>query len=55
MIKEVLDYLDELYPNPKCELKYNKDYGLLEKMYCIQSSYKLLLQAGLLYRQVRMS
>ena len=29
MIKEVLDYLDELYPNPKCELEYNKDYELL--------------------------
>ena len=28
MIKEVLDYLDELYPNPKCELEYNKDYEL---------------------------
>ena len=22
-------YLDELYPNPKCELNYNKDYELL--------------------------
>jgi endonuclease-3 len=24
-----LDYLDELFPNPKCELNYNKDYELL--------------------------
>lgn len=23
------NYLDELYPNPKCELNYNKDYELL--------------------------
>ena len=22
-------YLDELFPNPKCELNYNKDYELL--------------------------
>ena len=27
--KEVLTKLDELYPNPKCELNYNKDYELL--------------------------
>ena len=25
----ILSYLDELYPNPKCELDYNKDYELL--------------------------
>ena len=24
-----MNYLDELYPNPKCELNYNKDYELL--------------------------
>lgn len=29
MIKNILDYLDKLYPNPKCELNYNKDYELL--------------------------
>ena len=29
MNKEIFDYLDELYPNPKCELNYNKDYELL--------------------------
>lgn len=35
MIKEktrlelIENYLDELYPNPKCELNYNKDYELL--------------------------
>lgn len=28
-LKEVENYLDEIYPNPKCELKYNKDYELL--------------------------
>ena len=28
MIK-IIDYLDELFPNPKCELNYNKDYELL--------------------------
>ena len=27
--KEIEDYLDSLYPNPKCELNYNKDYELL--------------------------
>ena len=26
---EVTNYLDELFPNPKCELNYNKDYELL--------------------------
>ena len=25
----VEDYLDKLFPNPKCELEYNKDYELL--------------------------
>ena len=25
----VIKYLDELFPNPKCELNYNKDYELL--------------------------
>ena len=29
MMNKVLDYLDELFPNPKCELNYNKDYELL--------------------------
>lgn len=27
--EEITKYLDELYPNPKCELNYNKDYELL--------------------------
>lgn len=27
--KTIEDYLDELFPNPKCELDYNKDYELL--------------------------
>ena len=27
--KEVLNILDELYPDPKCELNYTKDYELL--------------------------
>jgi endonuclease-3 len=26
---EIIAYLDELIPNPKCELNYNKDYELL--------------------------
>lgn len=26
---EVFDYLDDLIPNPKCELNYNKDYEFL--------------------------
>ena len=25
----VIDYLDDLFPNPKCELNYSKDYELL--------------------------
>lgn len=29
MNKKIIDYLDKLYPNPKCELYYNKDYELL--------------------------
>lgn len=29
MISEIEDYLLELYPNPKCELNYNRDYELL--------------------------
>ena len=29
MIEEIEKYLDELFPNPKCELNYNKDYELL--------------------------
>ncbi len=27
--KEIEEYLDFLFPNPKCELNYNKDYELL--------------------------
>ena len=26
---KIIKYLDELFPNPKCELNYNKDYELL--------------------------
>lgn len=29
MINKITNYLDELYPNPKCELEYSKDYELL--------------------------
>ena len=29
MIYSILSYLDELFPDPKCELDYNKDYELL--------------------------
>ncbi len=29
MNNEIYDYLDELFPNPKCELDYHKDYELL--------------------------
>ncbi len=29
MIERIQNYLDELIPNPKCELNYNKDYELL--------------------------
>ena len=29
MDKEIFNYLDDLYPNAKCELNYNKDYELL--------------------------
>lgn len=28
-MNRIFDYLDELIPNPKCELNYNKDYELL--------------------------
>lgn len=28
-MNRILDYLDELFPNPRCELEYNKDYELL--------------------------
>lgn len=28
-MKIVTEYMDELFPNPKCELNYNKDYELL--------------------------
>ena len=26
---EIEEYLEELFPNPKCELNYNKDYELV--------------------------
>ena len=29
MILRIEKYLDELFPNPKCELEFNKDYELL--------------------------
>jgi len=29
VIDKIESYLDELFPNPKCELNYNKDYELL--------------------------
>lgn len=29
MINDIINYLDEIIPNPSCELKYNKDYELL--------------------------
>lgn len=29
VMNEVMDYLDLLFPDPKCELNYNKDYELL--------------------------
>ena len=29
MMNSVFEYLDELFPNPKCELNYSKDYELL--------------------------
>lgn len=29
MNKEIFEYLDKLFPNPKCELNYSKDYELL--------------------------
>ena len=29
MIQTIINYLDELFPNPKCELNYTKDYELL--------------------------
>ena len=28
-MNKIFDYLDELFPNPKCELEYTKDYELL--------------------------
>jgi len=28
-MNSVIEYLDELFPNPRCELNYNKDYELL--------------------------
>ena len=29
MKNEIVEYLDEIIPNPRCELNYNKDYELL--------------------------
>lgn len=29
MMNNIIDYLNELFPNPKCELVYNNDYELL--------------------------
>ena len=29
MTNQIVDYLNELFPNPRCELNYNKDYELL--------------------------
>ena len=29
MMKQVTSYMNELFPNPKCELNYDKDYELL--------------------------
>lgn len=29
MMNKILEYLDELFPNPRCELNYTKDYELL--------------------------
>jgi len=28
-MNKIINYLDELFPNPRCELNYNKDYELL--------------------------
>jgi len=28
-MERIINYLDELFPNPRCELNYNKDYELL--------------------------
>jgi endonuclease-3 len=28
-MNQIIDYLDELFPNPRCELNYSKDYELL--------------------------
>ena len=28
-MNDIIKYLDELFPNPRCELNYNKDYELL--------------------------
>ena len=29
MINKLLEYLDKLYDNPRCELNYNEDYEFL--------------------------
>ena len=28
-MNEIFNYLDELFPNPKCELSYNNDFEFL--------------------------
>ena len=33
MINRILEYLDLLYENPKCELNYNSDYELFRETY----------------------
>ena len=43
-MKEILSYLDKLYPDAHCELLYNKDYELLFKKY---NSLEKLSQAPL--------
>ena len=44
-INKIQEYLDELIPNPKCELNYNKDYELLiATMLSAQTTYKKVNQ-----------
>ena len=28
-MNNIIEYLDDLFPNPRCELRFNKDYELL--------------------------
>ena len=40
-MNNIIEYLDELFPNPRCELNYNKDYELLmATMLSAQTTYK---------------